>query len=267
MRVTGREAFVRFMTAGQPARPANIANIVAINQGHRPLTMDEPIARALAPGVVAGLAARGHLVIDTRRSAQFGAGHVPGALNVHLSSPEFEQRVGWVAAAEVPLILVLDGDADAPRAMHALAFVGLDARVAGALAGGMDAWTAEGLPVTGLPQVDVRTLHVRLAHDPSLRVLDVREPSEWAAGRIRGARQVSYRQIAAGRGGDVAPPAGGTLAVICQGGSRSSTAASLLQRTGVQRLVNVEGGMSAWIAAGLPVETGVACADGPAPAE
>ena len=262
--MTDREAFVRFMTTGQPARPANLANIVAINQGHRPLTMDEPVARPLPPRVVAGLAAQGHLVIDTRGSAQFGAGHVPGALNVDLSSPEFEQRVGWVAADEVPLVLVLNDDAEAPRAMHALAFVGLDARVAGALAGGMAAWAAEALPVTGLPQVDVHTLHARLAHDPSLRVLDVRERSEWAAGRIRGVQQVSYKEIAAGRGGDAAPPAGGTLAVICQGGSRS--AASLLRRAGVERLVNVEGGMSAWVAAGLPVETGIACGDDPASA-
>lgn len=266
MRFTDREAFVRFMTAGQPARPANIANIVAINQGRRPLTMDAPEAPALPAATVAGLAARGHLVIDTRRSREFGASHVPGALNVHLSSPEFEQRVGWVAPADVPLLLVVDQDEVAARAMHALAFVGLDARVAGTLAGGMDAWTAEGLPVASLPQIDVRTLHARLAHDPSLRVLDVREASEWTAGRVRGARQLSYKQIAAGTPTALAPPEGGTLVLICQGGSRSSTAASLLRRAGLPRVVNVEGGMDAWVAAALPVETGVACADGQAPA-
>ncbi len=84
--------------------------------------------------------AGGHLVIDTRPSPRFGAGHLPGAINVHLSSPEFEQRVGWVAPAEVPLVLVLDQDGEAPRAMRALAFVGLDARVSGFLPGGSEAW-------------------------------------------------------------------------------------------------------------------------------
>lgn len=263
MRFIDREAFVRFMTAGQPARPANIANIVAINQGRRPLTMDAPVAPSLSAATVAGLVARGHLVIDTRCSPEFGASHVPGALNVHLSSPEFEQRVGWVAPADVPLILVVGRDEEAARAMHALAFVGLDARVAGALAGGMDAWTAEGLPVASLPQVDVAALHARLAHDPSLRVLDVREASEWTVGRIRGARQLSYKQIASGAGEGLVTPGGATLVLICQGGSRSSTAASLLRRAGFQRVVNVEGGMNAWVAAGLPVDSGVACANGP----
>ena len=35
------------MNTDQPPRPANIENIVAINQGRRPLTMDPPRARPL----------------------------------------------------------------------------------------------------------------------------------------------------------------------------------------------------------------------------
>lgn len=250
------------MTADQPARPANIANIVAINQGRRPLTHGEPVAMALGPAEVAARIAGGHLVIDTRPSPQFGAGHLPGAINVHLSSPEFEQRVGWVAPAEVPLVLVLDEDGEAPRAMRALAFVGLDARVSGFLAGGVEAWVDSGHALETLEQIDVQRLQARLAREPGLRVLDVRERQEWLAGHIAGSRQLSYKHLAAEAGAfDV--PQGTTLAVICQGGSRSSTASSLLRRADLSGLVNVEGGMTAWAAAGLPVETGAACASGP----
>lgn len=247
------------MTADQPARPANIANIVAINQGHRPLTRGEPVATALGPAEVAAKSAAGHLVIDTRPSPQFGAGHVPGAINVHLSSPEFEQRVGWVVPPEVPLVLVLEEDAQAARAMRALAFVGLDARVSGLLAGGFEAWVAAGRALETLEQIDVHQLQARLARDPDLRVLDVRERPEWIAGHIAGSRQRSYKHLAAEAGALDVPP-GTTLAVICQGGSRSSTASSLMRRAGVSGLVNVEGGMTAWVAAGLPVETGLECA-------
>jgi len=44
-------------------------------------------------------------------------------------------------------------------------------------------------------------------------------------------------------------------AVICAGGYRSSAAASLLESRGFKNLLNVTGGTSAWVNAGLPVET------------
>ncbi len=44
-----RDEFIRHMTEGLPDRPANIARIVAINQGAFPLTLEEPEARPIAP--------------------------------------------------------------------------------------------------------------------------------------------------------------------------------------------------------------------------
>ena len=44
------------------------------------------------------------------------------------------------------------------------------------------------------------------------------------------------------------------LLVYCAGGYRSSIAASLLQRHGFDRVQEIAGGLSAWEAAGLPVE-------------
>jgi len=45
------------------------------------------------------------------------------------------------------------------------------------------------------------------------------------------------------------------VVVICGSGYRGSIAASFLQREGYEEVSNVLGGMSAWKAAGLPVET------------
>ena len=247
------------MTADQPVRPANIANIVAINQGVRPLSMDVPRAAGLTADAVAALQAEGHLVVDTRRSPQFGAGHVPGSIHVHLSSPEFEQRVGWVTPADVPLVLVTERDDEVARALKCLAFVGLDSRVAGYLAGGVGAWTRAGYPLDTLEQVEVRALEARLSRDPDLRVLDVRERSEWNAGRIERARQLSYKHLAA-RIDELALSREDEVAVVCHSGARSSTAASMLRRLGIPRVANVEGGMLAWTAAGLPVVDGAGCA-------
>lgn len=242
------------MTADQPVRPANIANIVAINQGRRPLTMSSPSAPALAPDGVAGLLAQGHVVVDTRRSGRFGEGHVPGSLHVHLSSPEFEQRVGWVAPPDVALILVLERDDEVERALTSLAFVGLDRRVSGYLAGGIDAWAGAGHPVDTLEQIEVGALHARLRSDPGMRVLDVREQGEWRAGHIEGAAQLSYKHLQTRLAElDLAPAT--PVAIVCHSGARSSTAASILRRQGIPRVANVVGGMVAWSAAGLPTVT------------
>jgi rhodanese-related sulfurtransferase len=254
MRITDRDAFVGFMTADQPARPANIANIVAINQGRRPLTMTAPAAPALDAARVAALREAGHIVLDTRSSAAFGAAHVPGSLHVHLSSPEFEQRVGWLAPPDVPFVLVLDDEAALAAALAALAFVGLDARAAGWLAGGLAAWERAGHPVARVPQITVQDAHARLQRG-EVTVLDVRERGEYAAGHVPGARQASYKQLAALLP-ELRLPPGVPVAVVCHSGARSSTAASLLLRGGVGALLNVTGGMVAWTEAGLPVETG-----------
>jgi hydroxyacylglutathione hydrolase len=248
------------MNADQPVRPANIANIVAINQGLRPLTLDEPEPAPLAPAAVAALESEGAMVLDTRPSAVFGAAHIPGALNIQLTTPEFEQRVGWVTPLDVPLVLVAAEEALARRAMHLLAFVGLDARVRGHLAGGMDAWSADGRPTATVPQLAVEDLQRRLAGgNGGLRVLDVREAVEWNAGHIEGAHLQSYRLLPQ-RVADLPFDRDTPLAVVCHSGARSSTAASVLRRHGFANVANVTGGMVAWRKAGLPMVDSEGCA-------
>ena len=104
------------MQEEQPVKPANIANIVATNQGKLPLTLTIPKAAPLSAEKVTELMAGGHIVVDTRSSAEFGSGHIPGAFHAHLSSPEFEQRVGWVTPLDTPIILVTNDEAEAQRA-------------------------------------------------------------------------------------------------------------------------------------------------------
>lgn len=253
-----RAAFVRFMNADQPVRPANIIDIVGINQGLRPLTMEEPRAAALDPSAFADAQDRGAIVIDSRPSAAFGAAHIAGSLNVHLTSPEFEQRVGWVTPIDVPLLLVVGSDDLMPRAMHALAFVGLDRRVHGFLRGGIEAWRDAGRPTAAVDQATVEELRRRLATADAPRVLDVREAVEWNAGHIEGAHLQSYRQLEQ-RIGDLPFARDEPIAVVCHSGSRSSTAASMLRRHGFTRVSNVAGGMVAWQGAGFPMVDAAGC--------
>jgi len=74
-------------------------------------------------------------------------------------------------------------------------------------------------------------------------VLDVRSAREWQAGHIDGALHMPVGEIAA-RWREL--PRAGTIATVCEGGYRSTLAASLLERHGFDHLINVTGGMSAW---------------------
>jgi hydroxyacylglutathione hydrolase len=283
------------MTKGQQARPANIFNIVAINQGKQALTMQEPVAEPLDTARVGELVGAGHLLVDARSPADFGTGHLPGAFSVWIGSPEFEQRVGWVLPPDPPLVLVVDDAEAAQRAVHNLGFVGLDTRVAGYLEGGTKAWAAAGKELASLPQITVEELHRRLPggadggddgdRDTSRgramvsldggddgdsdggppQVLDVREPAEWRAGHIEGAELMSHKQLGE-RLDELELDPGREVAVVCGSGVRSSTASSLLARNGYERLLNVTGGMDAWAAAGLPMVDEQGCSIG-GPAE
>ena len=243
------------MNEDQPARPANIANIVAINQGKRALTMGEPQAAALKLRRFSELMGEGRLVIDCRSAAAYGSGHIPGAYNIQLSNSEFEQRVGWVTPLDVPMLLVMEQESDVQNALRALAFVGLDWRFEGYLMGGMGAWIDAGMPHQTVTQISVHRLNAALQSGPdgaAMQPLDVRETSEWDEGHISAAAYMNYKTMGQ-RIDELKVPRDQPLAVLCARGFRSSTACSLLLMNGFQRVYNVTGGMTAWEAAGLPV--------------
>ena len=95
---------------------------------------------------------------------------------------------------------------------------------------------------------DVKGVYDRLAE---IQLVDCREPYEWEAGRVEGAIHIPVNSIMAGAGSDLdqAKP----VAVICRTGNRSELATMMLQARGYDA-TNVEGGMEAWAAAGLPFE-------------
>ena len=90
--MNNRDDFVRHMAEGLPDRTANIARIVAINQGAFLLTLEEPEARPVPPAEASRWMEENPAIrmIDMREPADFGEAHVPGAVNLPISSAEFE---------------------------------------------------------------------------------------------------------------------------------------------------------------------------------
>jgi rhodanese-related sulfurtransferase len=82
-------------------------------------------------------------------------------------------------------------------------------------------------------------------------LLDVREDDEWAQGHAPTAAHVPMFEVPARLD---ALPTDAPIAVICHVGGRSARVAQWLRQQGYDAH-NVEGGMDAWQAAGLPVVT------------
>ena len=252
LQIEKRSDFVAFMNADQPVRPANMLNVVEINQGKRPYSMLEPRSAELTVRELADHIAESHLVIDTRSPADFGACHIPGSYNIQIDSPEFEQRIGWVTPLDIPIVLVTDSAADAQKAVHLMAFLGLDGRVKGHLGGGIDAWIMAGKEQATLTQISVYQLQEQLGNGLNMQVLDVRETSEWDDGHIANAHYMNYKTLRQNIESLHIHP-NQHVSVTCARGLRSSTACSILQMHGYEHVYNLTGGMSAWKAAKLPM--------------
>jgi glyoxylase-like metal-dependent hydrolase (beta-lactamase superfamily II)/rhodanese-related sulfurtransferase len=86
-------------------------------------------------------------------------------------------------------------------------------------------------------------------HQP--RILDVREPWEYEAVHIEGATSLPQAEIAdqldSLRRDD-------ELLVVCAGGVRSQRVSQYLLANGFAKVTSLNGGMQAWVKAGLPVE-------------
>jgi rhodanese-related sulfurtransferase len=118
------------------------------------------------------------------------------------------------------------------------------------VSGGMLLWPLV-RRTTGGPWVDpVQATH--LINREDALVLDVREPGEYGAGHVLGAKNVPLAKLDAP--GDLAKRKDKPVIVYCDGGDRSGKALAALRRHGFARVLNLSGGLKAWQQAGLPVE-------------
>jgi hydroxyacylglutathione hydrolase len=86
-----------------------------------------------------------------------------------------------------------------------------------------------------------------------LQIVDVRRPGEYGSGHVPSALNAPLASLDKSLG-PLSLRKDKLTAVICAGGYRSSAAASLLQKQGFSKLINVSGGTGAWVNAGYPVE-------------
>ncbi|KAF5087241.1 MAG: rhodanese-like domain-containing protein [Methanoculleus horonobensis] len=81
-------------------------------------------------------------------------------------------------------------------------------------------------------------------------IIDVRRPDEFAAGHIPGAINIDSAHFSEHLD-DL--DSGATYLIYCQRAGRSAGVREMMRDAGFREVYEIEGGMSAWKAAGLPV--------------
>lgn len=228
-----------------PAVPPYWRRMRGLNVRGADLVGAIPPPPALQVDAFAAHIADGAVVLDARSPEAFAGTHIPGSLNVGLSS-SFPTWAGTILPDDRDILLVLHDGSEVDEVVWNLLRIGY--RVpSGWLAGGIMSWRTSGQDVGFVPHIEVREL---AEHHQDFVVLDVRQPGEWAAGHVEDAVFVTGAEVPA-RIDEI--PAGKPIAVMCGSGYRSSVISSLLKHRGRDNVFNVLGGMSAWRAAKLPV--------------
>ena len=253
-RLSDEDEFVRALTGDLAPQPPNFKRIVELNRG--PLITDAQPLDALEPTRVQQLVDAGATLLDGREPHEFDAFHVPGSINVTMVRAAVGTRAAWVVDPEGLVVTVAATDDEARRMGRRLEAVGFR-QIAGVLAGGVPAWSSLGLPTEATAMLDVPAVAERIRAGDVVLV-DVRDDDEWREGHVEGSVHVPYHELREGLPPELTANGlgdserGRVLAVICSVGNRSSIAASLLRRAGVEDVLHVaEGGVTDLPAAGI----------------
>ncbi len=239
-----REAFVEELTSGILPPPQYFFEDARINkQGYDPI--DEVIdrnSRALTSDQVESLVANDVMVLDTRSADEFEKGFIPGSINIGLNG-QFAVWVGTLIPIDQPVVLVTAPGKERESVLR-LARVGYE-KVAGYLEGGVASWTGKLDQVKSIAAGELKNY-------THCEVLDVRKPGEWNVSHLKDAEFVPLAEMPSNLG---SLDKSKCYIVHCGGGYRSMTAISIMKREGFTNLINVYGGFSAMVNAGLEMVT------------
>jgi hydroxyacylglutathione hydrolase len=248
-----KTAFVELVTADQPDAPSYFTYDAVLNSRERP-TLDETLERVTALTLDHALALQeaGAQVLDTRDPAEFAAAHLAGSINVGLGG-QYATWAGSVLTHEQPIVIIADPGREHEAAMR-LGRIGFD-HIVGYLKDGLHSVRSRPELMRSTERVSAQVAAERVAASAGERapvLVDVRAPGERQQKRIAGSVGIPLTHL---RERLSELPVDRPLLVYCAGGYRSSIAASLLQRHGFKQVSEIAGGIAAWDAGKLPLET------------
>jgi hydroxyacylglutathione hydrolase len=244
---TNKTEFIAAVLQGLPEAPQYFKHNAKMNREGPPLVdWDAPIPSETKSS--AALAdPKQCRVVDLREAQSYGAGHVPGALNIS-SMGRLESWVGTMVPWGTKLVLA-GGPERLKEGIFRLHRVGYQAD--GAVI--MDSWLKSKRGVAFSDLVDPGKLHSLMKKGTAPIIVDVRKPAEWEAKRIGTVLNLPLNSLDKLSGLlDPAEP----LVVYCRTGYRSSMAVGILERHGFEKAASMDGGITAWIEDKLPVVEG-----------
>ncbi|NNE98952.1 MAG: MBL fold metallo-hydrolase, partial [Pyrinomonadaceae bacterium] len=241
-----KEEFVKIVAADQPEVPAyfpksaakNLEGSASLDELPKPKTLTTEEAEQF-DGVV----------LDIREREEYGAGHIPNAINIGLAG-QFASWAGTLISIGSPIAVAADDQDQIDEAVMRLARVGIET-VKGSIL--MADFTGEKQTITQVPVGEVND-----KTSDEIQFVDVRRPAEHANGHA--SQTINLPLDVLSREVDKLNPEKPTY-VICQSGYRSSIGTSILENAGIKEVYNVTGGTNAWVEAGYETEvSATACA-------
>jgi glyoxylase-like metal-dependent hydrolase (beta-lactamase superfamily II)/rhodanese-related sulfurtransferase len=241
LRPMAKDEFVTLVASGQTEVPAYFPKSAAANLRGARLLDELPEPQKASGGEIRAFEG---VVLDVRSAAEFGAGHIPGAMNIGLGG-QFASWAGTLIELGTPIAIAAETAGQVEEAVMRLARVGIETVESFFLMGEWPYETAK------IEQVTVDKMSEILSAGQDLQFVDVRREGEYTAGHAPGAVNLTLSDLRniSGKLNPLRP-----TYVICQGGYRSSAAASILEKKGFTELYNITGGTGAWIKAGLDTE-------------
>jgi rhodanese-related sulfurtransferase len=243
-----KEEFIKIVTADQPEVPAYFPKSALKNLQGAAALEDLPKPQTMTTEEVENFDG---VILDVRNGSDFGAKHVPNAINIGLGG-QFASWAGTIVEVGTPIAIAGENEEQVDEAFMRLARVGIET-VKGFIL--MKDYNGE---TNKIEQVSVADVKEKLADD--IQFVDVRRPAEHAAGHAPKTTNLPLN-ILAKEIGKLNPDQ--PTYVLCQSGYRSSLGTSILEIAGFKEIYNVTGGTKAWMDAGLDTEvsTGAACAN------
>ena len=188
-----------------------------------------------------------HQGIDTRDSPAYLDAHIPGSISLSLSN--IGLLAGWALRDDQSFSFILDNYTDLELAKSTLFRVGLD-DILGYLKDGFSSWSKSSKPIDRIETTSLKDMKNELKNG-KITVVDVRESHEFDTERIPSSVSIPLTGLNESISSiDISKK----IVTICPSGHRSTTAASILKKQGVDNIAVLLPGLKKWIEEGYPME-------------
>lgn len=261
LRLASEATFIANVISHQPVAPQYFAFNVELNRKGPPLVAREStLPPVLEPSALQALLTKGAWIVDLRDQQAYARGHVEGAVNVALRG-RLDTWTGIVVPFDADLLLV-GSDDEVREGTFRLRRIGYD-RIAGRLAADPEAWRRDGLTVRQSKLISPKELHAAMRAGTEPLIVDVRTADEYSDLRLGDVGNIPVTQ--SDRFAKVLHR-DARVVMVCNSAYRSSMAVGLAERLGFRDVASLDGGLDAWLDAGLPVIGRMAGGQGPAAA-